>query len=61
MIELRCDAKMHGRMDGLTIEVVCKSVFCGNAPGVLVLHTFDLKTGELISTRSFKNPGKVDK
>jgi hypothetical protein len=56
-MELRCSNKLHGilRDDG-TIEVKCDSKFCGHGSGVVVLHRFDITTGELMETLNFKNP-----
>lgn len=56
-MELRCD---HGILAGVidleshTIEVSCKSRWCGKRPGVTVIHRYNLDTGELISTRQFR-------
>lgn len=56
-MELRCPHKLHGMLiaEGV-LEVKCDSKFCGHGPGVVVLHRFDVKTGELLETKSFKNP-----
>lgn len=56
-MELRCPHKLHGVIvkPGL-IEVKCDSKFCGHEPGVVVLHRFDVETGDLVETRTFKNP-----
>lgn len=53
---LRCPSKLHGIIDGDELEVVCKSQFCDADKGVVVLHTFNIKTKELVKTRKFKNP-----
>jgi hypothetical protein len=57
MMELRCEAKLHGIVeDGQgTLEVKCDSRFCGHRPGVVVLHRFNLATGE-VTTHRFANP-----
>jgi len=60
MKELRCGGTMHGRLDedlGL-LEVKCGRRSCGAAPGVVVLHTFDIHTGELTGTARFRQPPK---
>lgn len=42
------------------IEVSCPSRWCGKRPGVTILHTFSIKTGELLDTQRFRNPqGRV--
>lgn len=58
MMELRCGGTMHGRMDGFLLEVKCHRRSCGSKPGVVILHTFDVTTGELVSTKRFKDPVK---
>lgn len=56
-MELRCpQGKLFGLVvDGL-LEVRCRSKFCGDAPGVVIIHRFDLVTGETRETRHFKDP-----
>lgn len=55
--QLRCDNKMHGIVvaDGV-IEFKCDSRFCGAAPGIIVLHRFDIASGKMIETHKYKNP-----
>ena len=56
-MELRCPHKLHGMLlEGGVLEVKCDSKFCGHASGVVVLHRFDVNTGELLETKTFKNP-----
>lgn len=56
--ELRCDAKKHGELDDEGhLEVKCSSRFCGAKPGTIVLHKFDLETGQLVSTHQYKEIG----
>lgn len=57
-MDLRCDAKKHGELDGGFIEFKCSSRFCGAGPGVVVIHRFDAATGEPVSTLRFKDPRK---
>lgn len=59
-MELRCDAKLHGNLENGKLEVKCDSRFCGHRPGVVVLHTFNLETGEM-TTKQYKNPPVVEK
>jgi len=56
--QLRCEGTLFGVIsdDFTTIEVKCKRRKCGYAPGVVILHTLSLQTGEEISTRKFKDP-----
>lgn len=60
-MELRCTAKLHGLVirDGI-IEVKCDSRFCGAGKGVTVLHRFDVTTGKLVETATFKDPGRKE-
>lgn len=54
-MELRCEGNiLHGLLvdqDDVkpqgTIEFRCRSKFCGKAPHIVVLHRFDLATGEV--------------
>jgi hypothetical protein len=56
-VELRCDWKKHGELlDGDIIEVRCGSQLCGKQKGVVVLHRFNLHTGELIETKRYRDP-----
>lgn len=57
MTDLRCPAKLHGILVAdSVIEVRCRSRFCGYQPGVIVLHQFDIHTGELKDTLRFQDP-----
>jgi hypothetical protein len=38
------------------IEVKCRSRRCGHEAGSVVIHRFDLRTGELQRTLKFKDP-----
>lgn len=57
-MQLRCDHKLHGHIDGNVLEVGCQSRFCGKRPGIVVVHRFDVTTGKLIETKRFKDPVK---
>lgn len=61
-MELRCKHKLHGILirDGI-LEVMCSSALCGKKPGVVVLHQFDTKTGQLLGTRKFKDTPRVNR
>jgi hypothetical protein len=53
-MDLRCPSGiLHGIIDveSDVIEFTCKSNRCGHAPGVVVLHTFNIHTGEIETTR----------
>lgn len=60
-IDLRCPHRKFGVLvepstsDGL-VEVTCPSRWCGRREGVVVLHTFNTRTGELVRTRQYKQP-----
>lgn len=56
--ELRCEGTLYGVIsdDYQTIEVKCKRRKCGFAPGVVVLHTILLQTGQVIDTQRFREP-----
>lgn len=54
---LRCPSRIFGLFteDG-KLEAKCNSKHCGAGNGVVVLHYFDLKTGELTETKKFRDP-----
>ena len=56
--ELRCGGTMHGKLNivGGTLEVKCNRRGCGAQRGIVVLHTFDVKTGKIVGTRKFRDP-----
>lgn len=61
-MDMRCKAKLHGRItDTGLFEVACGSAFCGKKPGVVVLHRFNVQTGELVETLKFKDTPNVNK
>ena len=54
--ELRCPAKLHFVLiDGHILERKCNSKFCGHEPGIVVLHRWDINTGELIETLKYRS------
>lgn len=58
-MDIRCQYKLHGIIisEGV-LEVKCDSRLCGANSGVVVLHRFDLKSGELVETLRYKQPRK---
>lgn len=57
-MDLRCDNRiLHGVIneDG-EIEVRCRSGKCGHRSGVIVIHKFNVVTGELVKTSVFAEP-----
>jgi hypothetical protein len=66
-VQLRCPGnKLHGLVvdDDVkpqgTIEFRCDSRWCGASSSVVVLHRFNLGTGE-VHTRQYKEPPKPKK
>jgi hypothetical protein len=59
-VELRCDKRLHGVLtdDGI-LEVSCRSALCGHVDGTVVIHRFDVNTGELIDTKMYKDPAML--
>jgi hypothetical protein len=59
MHELRCGGTMHAKLleDNL-LEVKCGRRSCGARRGVVILHTFDLTTGQMTGTAKFAEPPK---
>lgn len=56
-MQLRCEHKLHGIIRDGKLEVRCDSRLCGKRPGVIVLHTIDLRTGEVETKRYQEPPG----
>lgn len=56
-MELRCESKKHGEViipgTGV-LEISCDSRFCGKRAGVIVLHKFDISSGQLLDTHLYK-------
>lgn len=60
-MDLRCPHRKHGRLlvrtaDDGRVEFACSSRWCGKRPGVVVLHVFSTRTGQLVSTTKFRQP-----
>ena len=53
---MRCKNKKHAELVAGAIEIRCGSAFCGKMPGVVVLHRFDPRTGDLLETKKFQDP-----
>lgn len=57
--EIRCPSRLHGRIVNGQFEVKCASKKCkGAQSGVVVLHYFNLLTGELENTKKFRDPAR---
>lgn len=59
-VELRCEKRLHGVLtdDGL-LEISCRSALCGHKDGNVVIHVFNCLTGELVNTRTYKDPATL--
>lgn len=56
-MDLRCgNGILHGVLDEGTVEFRCRSAKCGHMAGVIVLHKFNVTTGELVKTSVFAEP-----
>ena len=55
-MDLRCPngIKFGELLEG-AIEVKCRSSRCGAGTGIVVLHRFDAATGELLSTKRYRD------
>lgn len=56
MTELRCDNKKHGELVEGILEIKCSSRFCGAGTGVVIIHCWDVSTGERLADRKFADP-----
>lgn len=59
-MELRCGKRLHAILadDGI-LEISCRSALCGHKDGTVVIHRFNLTTGELINTKYYKDPSNM--
>lgn len=56
-VDLRCGGTLHGRLtDNRWLEVKCKRRVCGYRQGMVILHTIDIATGEVVQTKKFAEP-----
>jgi hypothetical protein len=58
-IELRCENGIKfGELfpDDEILEVKCRSSRCGASATVIVIHGFDVRTGKMVGTETFRNP-----
>lgn len=55
-MEFRCANSLHFKRLGDVIEVKCRSKRCGAGGGNVVLHRFNINTGELVETQQYKDP-----
>lgn len=56
-LPLRCDHALYGLLtDERWLEVKCKRRACGYEKGSVVLHTIDIQSGQVVSTRKFADP-----
>lgn len=63
--QLRCRSKLQGIIkeypNGKRLfEIRCKDKYCTDRkPGIVVLHYFNVETGELVDTVKFRDPKAV--
>lgn len=56
-LPLRCDHALYGLLtDERWLEVKCKRRACGYQKGLVVLHTIDIQSGKVVSTKRFTDP-----
>jgi hypothetical protein len=66
-MQLRCRSKLQGIIkeypDGKKLlEVRCKDKWCAErGAGVVVLHYFNVETGELDHTKKYRDPRRPDR
>lgn len=59
-MDLHCGYIKFGELiEPGVVEFKCRSSHCGAGRGVVVIHRFDTNTGELLSTKRFKEPRGV--
>lgn len=62
VIDLRCEGDLYGRYDPEThsVEVRCKRRKHGAQPGIIILHTISLDTGQVVETQKYRDPSRKD-
>ena len=56
-MDLRCENGIKfAELDAGVLSVKCRSRLCGAKPGVVVIHEFDVVSGEKLRTRVFRDP-----
>ena len=58
-MDFRCPSRIHFIKRSRVIEVKCHSKHCGAGGGAVVLHTFNIDTGELLDTKRFADPAAL--
>ena len=56
---IRCPSRIVGKIVDGRFEVKCRAKRCGASSGVIVLHYFDLLSGDLVQTRTFREPSEL--
>lgn len=55
MKNLTCaSGRLLGIIEEHFVEIACRSTKCGKRPGVVVIHRFDMSTGECVSTKRYQ-------
>lgn len=57
--EIRCPSRIVGKVVDGRLEVKCSAKHCGAGNGVIVFHYFDLLSGELLETQTFREPSEL--
>jgi len=55
-MDLRCPSTLQGVVTDGVLEIKCRNNRCGARSGVVVLHRWDTTTGELLDTKTFRDP-----
>jgi hypothetical protein len=58
-MDIRCESKKYAEINDGVIEIKCKSRWCGGGPGVVVIHRWDARTGEVLKDQRFKEPRRA--
>jgi hypothetical protein len=57
--QLRCDnGILFGILDGGIFKVKCRSKRCGARVGAVIIHDFDVHSGNLLSTHKYRDPAR---
>lgn len=56
-MDLRCSSGIKfAELEGDVLSVKCRSRICGAERGTVVIHEFDIRSGQELRTRIFRDP-----
>lgn len=56
---IRCPSRIVAKLTDGRLEVKCSAKHCGAGKGNVVFHYFDPLTGDLLETKTFREPSEL--